>query len=90
MGSEEKEITQEETTAERIAARGWVMLKELVATVAEFEEAASKLSDLLESFDLSDVPYSDRNLNHIPIGDKVKVAKFLIRVLSTSPVRSAE
>lgn len=60
------------------------MFKELSKAVAEFEKSATKLSTLLERFDLSQVPYCDRDLNQLPIGEKVKVAKFLVHVLRTS------
>ncbi len=62
------------------------MFQELVETVEEFEDVASRLSDLLKKVDLSDVPYCDRDLNQIPIGDKVKVAKLLIRIFVADSV----
>lgn len=54
---------------------------DLEQAVAELEQAATNLSSLLERFDLSGIPFCEKNLNQVDIGSKIKVAKFLLGVI---------
>ena len=46
----------------------------------DVENSATKLSTILERFNLADIPYCEKDLNQSDIGSKIRIAKFILHV----------
>ena len=63
--------------------------EELEAAIKGAESAATKLSGILERFDLTGIPFCDKDLNKVDVGSKILAAKFLLSVLKATERQSA-
>ncbi len=60
------------------------MEEKLKQAISQIEMAATNLSEVLSQFDLSNIPFCERDLNTVDVGMKIKVAKFLLSVVRAS------
>ena len=56
----------------------------LQKAVDDIKVSATILSELLKEFDLTGIPCCDRDLNTVGVGDKIKVAQFLLGILKVA------